>query len=81
MFLKCEYAGRFLNTLEVFLKDKREIAKHLFFTEKLVLHVFGLEKGVKTDTGFDFIVLEAKLLFINVRPKTLYNTFPVSSDN
>ena len=60
MFWKCACIRRFWTSLETTLKEKceRNFFIHVKFTQNLVL--FGTEIGIKTDSVFDSVILQAK---------------------
>ena len=58
IFWRCVCVRRFWNSLDMILKDKCQTAVNVKMTENLVL--FGVDTGMKTDSVFDLMILEAK---------------------
>ena len=58
MFWKCACIRRFWTSLETILKETCDTALNVKFTQNLVL--FGTEIDMKTDTVYDFVILQAK---------------------
>ena len=65
IFWKCDCIRRFWNKLETLLRDKCKTVFNVHFTENLVL--FGVDNYMKTDSVFDFIILQAKQFIYKCR--------------
>ena len=68
---QCEHTRTFWNELENCLKSKCCNCDRLKLSTSLI--VFGYDENIKTDEGFDFILLRAKIVIykcriINVKP-------------
>ena len=72
----CQHVRSFWAEFEQFLKSKCENCNRLKLTDKLIL--FGYDNNIKTDQGFDFILLHAKFFVYKCRinsVRPVLNTF------
>ena len=67
----CVYINRFWTGLESLFNEKCVNASHVKFSRNFV--IFGVEKHLKTDTVFDFIVILAKSYIYRCKVE---NVFP-----
>ena len=79
MFWKCACIRRFWTSLETILKEKRETALNVKFTQNLVL--FGTEMDIKTYTVFGLVILKLSNLYTNANSTSACQLSPASFNN